>query len=357
MSSAAGATGARLDPNVPLTLLHGDATLLIERAAEELVRQLLPPDELDYGLTRLNLVDTPVEAAIEELSAGCLMAPRRVVVLRHVNALPAAQQKRLLPALCALAPDTSCVLTAPTDNTRSRGEPVCSDLAKLLRAQGQVAEFRTPWERELVPWCSAEAQRLGHRLDLGAAQRLVDLVGRNHQFLSNELRKLGVYVGPGAEIALGDVDQLVSPTAEANSFDFADALAARDAPAALEALLDLLPARNPSSAAIMLLGMIARQYRLVWQTRYLAGHRVEPGGRVPAELAAWLPARQKVSDAARSSFVARKLSGQARHFHDAQLARALALVLDADRTLKGQTEETLHPRVVLEALIADLCAL
>ncbi len=329
----------------------------MERAAEQLISSILPPEELEYGLTRIGLTEGLPEWVLEELAAGCLMAPRRVIVLQDVNALPAEQQKRLVPALSALPPDTFCILTAPTPDPRARGVPVCAALAKLLEAEGQTAEFRTPWERDLVPWCIAEAQRLGKRLDGGAAQRLVDLVGRNYQFLSNELHKLRAYVGDRAEIGLADVEELVTSSAEASSFDLADAVAARNAPVALDAVVDLLPARNPASAAIMILGMLARQYRLIWQTRLLAAHRLAPGAKVPPEVARWLPERQRVTEAARSSFVARKLSAQARNFTDAQLARALELVLEADRTLKGQTAESLHPRVVLETLIAELCAL
>ena len=61
--------------------------------------------------------------------------------------------------------------------------------------------------------------------------------------------------------------------------------------------------------------------------------------------------------ASRSNFVAKKLAGHARNFGDQQAAESLERVLHADRTLKGQTDEYLDARLIVERLVIELCVL
>jgi DNA polymerase III delta subunit len=138
-----------------------------------------------------------------------------------------------------------------------------------------------------------------------------------------------------------------------------DAIAEGNAPRALAQLSDLVPAHSAQAAAIPLLGMIARQLRLMWQAAYLAscGAPVDRGGKVAAGVTDLLPEQQNVLAAARSSFMARKLARQARNFGDQEIAFALERVLQADRALKGQTAEQLDPRLVMERLVTELCLL
>jgi DNA polymerase III delta subunit len=138
-----------------------------------------------------------------------------------------------------------------------------------------------------------------------------------------------------------------------------DAIAEGDARRALAILPDLIPAHGASSSAIPLLGMIARNLRLLWQASFLArnGLHVDRSPKVPETLAELLPSQQNIAEATRSSFVARKLARHARNFSDALAAASLERVLHADRALKGQTGESLDAGLVMERLVTELCLL
>ncbi len=349
-----------LNPSVQLTLIYGDAALLIERAVDELVEAILPGEARRYGLTAVDLAQASVGQVALQVHTGSLMAATRVVELRNVDALKAAEQTELAGTLGTLTAGVYVIMTASaTRQEISKGSPVAAKLRKLVEEKGQSAAFVTPFDREMAEWAMAEAQRVGKRLDRGTAERLVEMVGRDHARLSSELQKLACYVGDAPHITSDDVTQAGSRSAEASSFDLVDAIAEGDARRALAFLPDLVPSQNAQSAAIPLLGMIARHLRLMWQAAYLArcGSPVDRGTRVGPEVAAMLPEQQNVLQSARSSFVAKKLARHARTLGDREVALALQKVLYADRALKGQTDEHLDPRLVMDRLVTELCLL
>ena len=375
-----------LDPHVQLTLIHGDALFIIEREAHAFVDAILRPEERTYGLTVVDLETTPVTDALGALYTGSLMAGTRVLLLQNVQTLRAGvakvkeapegdeapepeepeepsksgskpPQKLLSEALANIPPGVFVVLTHVSTRER-KGYALSVALTKLVTSRGQSAQFSTPWERELSQWVIQEARQRGKRLDPPAAELLVELTGRDQARLSSELDKVAAYVGQADRISAEDVSAVAVRSAEATSFQLVDAIAEGDAAKALAMLPDLVPAHNATSAAIPLLGMIARNLRLLWQASHLARNRAPVDrGRPPESLAELLPTQQNVVEATRSSFVAKKLAGHARNFTDTQAALSLERVLYADQALKGQTGEHLDPRLVVERLVTELCLL
>jgi len=345
---------------VQLTLLYGDAALLIERATDELVDAILPGEARGYGLTVMDVGQVPLGQVGLQLRTGSLMAATRVVVLRDVDSLSAAQQGELAGLLGAPPAGVHVIMAASASRQEAnKGLPVSAKLRKLVEEKGQSASFITPFEREMAEWVVSEALRLGKRIDRAVAEQLVALAGRDHARLSSELQKLCCYVGAASQITAQDVAAAASRSAEASSFDLVDAIAEGNARAALSMLPDLLPSQSVQSAAIPLLGMVARHLRLMWQAAYLAqcGSPVDRSLRVGPDVVALLPEQQNVLQAARTSFVAKKLARHARTLGDQELAAALKKVLDADRALKGQTDEHMDPRLVMERLVTELCLL
>jgi DNA polymerase-3 subunit delta len=346
-----------LDPHVQLTLVHGDAGFLIDREARVLVDAILPPDEQTYGLTVTDLDATPVAEALGGLYMGSLLAGARVLLLRNLQALQAEAQKPLVEALGSIPPGASVILTHVSTRER-KGYAVSAALTRLIKSKGQSLQLTTPYERELGQWAIAEAKQRGKRLDPPAAELLVELAGRDYGRLASELGKLCTYVGDAESISQEDVHRVAVKGAEATSFELVDAIAEGDAAKALSILPDLVPAHSAQSAAIPLLGMVARNLRLLWQAAYLARNNAPVDrGRVPESIADLLPSQHGIAEATRSSFVARKLARHARNFTDDQAAVSLERVLHADRALKGQTDEHLDARLVVERLVTELCLL
>jgi DNA polymerase-3 subunit delta len=340
------------------TLIYGDAELLKRRAVREYVAAVLPPEERGDALERLDAASDPPAALRGALSALPFLAARKVVLTENFDVLTAAQQKELLPALETSGETVFALLVARPADSRSRQAPVCAALRKLLEARRGLQECRTPADRQLVGWVSSEAERLGKRLDGWAARALVERCGRDMARLSLELDKLASYVGDSAQITADDVLLVTSPSLEATIFQLTDAVGQRDVSAALSALPALLPAQNPEGAALGVLAMLARQLRLIWQTRYVVeqGHSLARLDQLPEHVRGWLPAEHGIVESVGNRrFLVEKLSQQAHGFTEDGLAQALQRVAETDATLKGQTDRRLDGRLALEMLVIDLC--
>jgi DNA polymerase III delta subunit len=349
-----------LSSAVQLSVIYGDSPFLIDRAAHELVSGILEGEDLAYGLTAVDLEQAPMSDALAELQSGSLIAGTRVIWLKSIHETKADDQRRLVEPLGSLPPGTSVVMTAPTTRQRAlKGPPVSAALRKLVEQTGQSVCFMTPFERELAGWVIQEARKLGKGIERRAAEQLVEMVGRDHGRLFGEIVKLATYVADAPQIDSQAVAGVASRSAEASSFELVDAIAEGDARRSLAMLPDLVPAHSAASAAIPLLGLIARHLRLIWQTSFLAENKVaiDRRGKVDESLSSLLPDEQNVLQAARTSFVARKLAAHARNLEDRKVALALERVLYADKALKGQTDEYLDPRLIVERLVIELCLL
>ena len=166
-----------------------------------------------------------------------------------------------------------------------------------------------------------------------AAALLGSLVGDDTRVAYQEIQKLAAYVNYRRPIERDDVDYLTVNTSETSIFAMVDALGNQDGRMALTLLRRLLEHAD----ALSIFGMIVRQFRLLLQAR-----EVMDGGGRPAEIAQALKIH---------SFVAQKLSAQARHFDLQALEMIYHRLLEIDNAIKtGQVED----EQALETFIAAI---
>jgi DNA polymerase III subunit delta len=180
------------------------------------------------------------EAATPEQVAAALDAMtfaigRRVLIVDGVERWKEAELAPLLAALAALPPDTTVAFFGREEG-RSK---VPAKLAKAVeKAGGRVAREEVKKGRELQGWVVEQARGMGLQMDTAAARLLVARVGDRQQRLRRELEKLALEHGAGARISEDEVEAAAA-SAERQIWVLADALVARNAPAALQAYLDL----------------------------------------------------------------------------------------------------------------------
>jgi DNA polymerase-3 subunit delta len=166
------------------------------------------------------------EALLGAIPAMSLMESRRYLLADGVERWREKQLEPVLAVLAELPPDLTLVL-------------ICRDkapakLAKAVKAaNGEVHEFEAPKARDLPRALVADAQRLGYRLDPGAARLLVQRMGANPVRLHNELERLAQWAGADGEVGLGDLEEMIADTSEAAVWSLSDALIEGDAAAAL----------------------------------------------------------------------------------------------------------------------------
>lgn len=166
------------------------------------------------------------EALLAAIPAMSLMDSRRYLLADGIERWREKQLEPVLSVLAELPPDLTLVLIC-------RDKPAAK-LAKTVKAAGgEVHEFEAPKAREMPRVLVGEAQRLGFRLDPGAARMLVERMGSNPVRLRNELERLALWAGEGGEVAAADLEEMVTDTSEMAVWSLSDALIEGNAAAAL----------------------------------------------------------------------------------------------------------------------------
>ncbi len=344
-----------------ITLIHGPAELLRSETLVELCRGIAA----DESLAELNTARLDgQQITVAELQNACdalpFLADRRLVIvaglLRRLTAsarrpktaeegetetendepvpeMTRAQASKLLAYLDQVPSSTELVLVE--DDTLAGGQ-FLRRLMELQRdGRARIVACPKPRRNELPDWIRARARLRGVRLDPQAVADLADFVGDELRQIDQELLKLADYAGEERTITRADVRRLVPATRAANVFEMCDALGQGDAPSASRLLQHALD--SDGEQPLRLLGMIARQYRLIIQTKALQAE-----GTKPPEIARELNLQE---------WTVPKLINQANRHSFARLERAMERILAADEAIKTGR---LTDREAMDVLLAEL---
>ena len=302
----------------PAYLVHGDEHGRIsERRAR--LRAIAEAESGSGGVELFEGDAATPEAVALALRAMTFAVGRRFVIVDGVERWKDGDvEAKLVPALAALAPETTVAFFARED---ARVKAPSALVAAVKKAGGDVVAERTLRPRELPKWVVAEAERLGLRLDGGAAQALVAQVGERQQRLLRELEKLALEHGAGATIGVEEVESAVASSAERQVWGLVDALVGRDRAQATRVFLEL---RAQGETLPRLIPLMARRIRDV----LAIATRLETG-ESPAQIKASLKT---------SGWAADRRIKEARATDVEALQRALEALAELELASRGNSE-------------------
>ncbi|HWM87129.1 MAG TPA: DNA polymerase III subunit delta [Kofleriaceae bacterium] len=320
----------------PVYILCSPEPLLVDRALAA-IREAAVPGAL-RGFNEDSIDGRGATAARIVLAARTLpmMAKRRLVLVRDISQLAAAELAELVPYLDSPSPETVLVATSGKVDRRLK-------FYAAAGKKGFLHELAAP--RDLGGWVADEARRREVAIAPPARTRLVEVVGADLSRLSLALEQLALYAGD-RPISVDDVDDLVADTRERSVFELTDAIGAGDRRRALGALASLVDQRQ---SAIGVIAMLARHMRQL--ALYRAGR---DGGMGKSDLGRLLGV---------PPFVVDKLGRQAGRYSDEALGRAATALSATDRALKGEGEagktlgRGLTERVLLARVVDRLLVL
>jgi DNA polymerase-3 subunit delta len=226
---------------------YGPEDLLKDEALRAILDRALDPSLRDFNLDQRSAGQLDGDTIFALCTTLPMMAERRVVVLREVEALKRKPKVRsaLLEYLGRPAPDTVLVLIQGANE-----ETVDQDIA---RAAVTVACEPLPEDR-VLKWLDRRAKGLGLELPEDAARHLVRAVRGELASLAGELDKLAA-LPAGEPLTVERVGELVGVRQGETIFDWRDAvLEDRTGPAVhlLGGLLD-----QPGNSGVKLVTMLA----------------------------------------------------------------------------------------------------
>jgi DNA polymerase-3 subunit delta len=199
------------------------------------------------------------------------------------------------------------------------------------------------WADQAAQWARAALGERGKEMSEDAMAELLTRIGPHARQLESELDKVTLYVGSRSEIGLADVEAICSRNKTARAFALGDALGDRDLPRLLQRLDEELweVKLDPRKSEIGLLyGLISKIRAMLLLKEMVSAGWIKAGTdysrfkaqleRVPAER---LPADKRFNPLALNPYVLYKALPQVKRYSQAELVRAMELLLECNRRL------------------------
>jgi DNA polymerase-3 subunit delta len=236
---------------LPIYVIFGDEDFLRLQAREAILSLVLGDADRDFTVTHFAGEKLEFATVRDELDTLPFVGPARVVIVENADAFVTNHRDGL--ERYAANPSKLGVLVL-----EAKTFPETTRLSKALPDGAKIA-CKAPKPERLLPWSAEWAKaRHGKRLELSAAELLVELVGPQMGLLAQEIEKLSIAAGDAPAIGPELVQTLIGRSRAANVFHILNAIGDGQPARALQ-LLDEVFAEGDEPIAVM--GALTTQFR------------------------------------------------------------------------------------------------
>lgn len=325
-----------LKNNTParLYIFCGEESFLREYYLGQLTAKLSDGPAADFNVHRFDGATISPQALQDAVEAMPMMAERTLVRVDDVDLFWQPEHAReQYRGILEDLPEYVCLVFV-YDTLEYKPDGHMKKLCQTLKEHAQVVEFQKQSERELCVWIARHFRAAGKTISERLCSYLIFLTGGGMTQLAGEIEKVVSYAS-GAEIQRSDIDAVVTPVLNAQTFDISNAIADGDFQRALFKLQQLYAMQT---APIAILGAVGSQLRRIYYAKTLAA--CGKGVSAYMELTG-----------NKSSYAANLTFSAAKNVSEAFCEKAVLLCLRADRDMKASRDE---PERILEVLIAAL---
>jgi DNA polymerase-3 subunit delta len=326
----------------PAYYFYGDDDYLKGEELRRLIDAAIDPATRDFNLEFLRGAEVDATTLGSIAGTPPMMAERRAVVVRDVNALKKDARAVLDAYLERPAPDALILLVS--------GAGVKPD--KALLSAATAVEFAPLSGARIPRWISYYVEHDvggGATITSGAVRLLQEAVGTELAQLRVELDKLVAFTGGGI-IDEAAVSAVVGIRPGETLGDFLDAVARRDAVAAI-GMLDNVMQQPKASAVTTVMALTSQTLVIAWSQS--ARERGSHAGKLTQDLFSLLKESGSVfTGRSWGEFVATCVR-ESERWSPAAIDSALDALLDADKTLKDSRVSS--DEQVLATLVLLLC--
>lgn len=316
--------------SAPVHLVQGRDESLLRDEVMTLVDRLAGTSDRAVTVSEFELTGESGELVpiVNAAQTPPFLSDRRVLVLRRLHLAVTEELAPLVAYLRQPLASTALVLVWEAGRVPKR-------LTDAVRAAGGELVDASPKRG----WLDEHVRAAGVRLDATARQLMVEHLGEDVARLRGVLEALESAYGSDARLGVDEVAPYLGEAGSAPPWELTEAIDRGEIPKALDLLHRMLGAGQRHALQVM-----ATLHTHVGRMLALDGANVK-GDRDAAEL---LGLRG-------STFPAKKALEQARRLGSERIARAIALLAQADLDLKGAKD--LPDHLVLEVLVARLANL
>lgn len=159
-----------------------------------------------------------------------------------------------------------CCVVFTYDTVEYKAGPERSKLREVLNKKAFVVKLEKRTEARLVPWVYRHFKAMGKDISDELCRYLIFLTDGTMTALNSEIDKVANYCTTPA-IAKSDIDAMVTPTLNAQSFDISNAVTAGDYDKAMRKLQELFAMQEEP---LKILGAIGSQMRRLYYARVVS---------------------------------------------------------------------------------------
>jgi DNA polymerase-3 subunit delta len=319
----------------PVWLWSGPEDFLKEELFARLAARLVPEGLESLNLNRFRAGEDPLDRILTTAATLPMMADRRVVLVRAVEALGRKERETLLAHVAAAGPETALVLATE----RGPRDSLCTRIAK---AGAEARVFWTPFPEETIRWIALRFRDHGKTCEPRVAEALLRTCGGGFQGqvalreVAPEIEKVALHLGDRTAVGEEDLAVVGRRAEEEFLYRIGERVGERDLAGALHALDGALLFR--ANDPVRIVASLARLLRQVAALQDLRAAGVSPD-EARKSLRIW----PKEWDT---------LVAAVRRYPRADLEQGLVRLARVDRTLKSRPDD---PRLLLERTLATLC--
>ena len=313
----------------PVYCFYGDSYLL-EEAIYAIKAKVLSSAFKDMNYNSFDAKETDAEDIISIAQTFPVMSQKRLVMVNRAETLTKSQQEALLSYIKDPAKHTCLIFISSTGKIDKR----LSFFSEMDKA-GYLFNFKPPSDAELPSWIKKEAHSLGKKITDDATTVFLEAVGTELMDIKQEISKLVLFVGEKESIEKKDVEMVVANGRVDTVFDLADSIGRRSL---REGMINLKKLIEQGEEPVKILGMIARQFRIIWRVKAL-----KKNGATINSIASTLGIFSTYID----GYVK-----QGKEFDGRGLLRIFQILHDTDIALKSGRQPS---HLVMERLILELC--
>ena len=307
-----------------LLLLFGEENYFVTEAVRLVTDAVVPAESRDFNLAVFHGRGLQPRELLEQAQTFPVFSPRRLVLLKNVEEVPAEQLEHLLPYLEDPVPETVLLVAGGKLDTRRK-------FFKKFKEVGVFIEFKRVYDNQLPNFIRDLAKQRDVGFTAAALALFCKRVGTNLSEASGELEKLISYMGDRSLIEEDDVAAVVTDARVESVFDLTDALGEGRRAEALRLLGRLL---DEGQAPLMVLAMLTRHFRQLWKTKELVDRDT--------------PQKDISRRVGISPYFLKGLIRQSSYYGPAEYRLFFERFLETDLALKSSGGD---PRALLEGLI------
>lgn len=279
----------------PVYVVHGEYEFLQKELAGKILRYLLPEDEMDTGLQRIDGgIDHAMDKVVNATCAPSLFGGTQVVFVSDAGGMilkknPDASGKKkpelkdkyvnyyvyekLLEAIESPNDDTYMIFLCNETVKRpggktgvSRSEKALDRCYTALDKAGAIIEFPRMYDNDLLMWIKGRANMLGIEWSQETAEMFMEKAGKDVRHIVNELEKISIYFQDGEKVDQENMRKLITSSEDFFVNMLIDLMLEGRVRAAL---VTMEMSFKSGTTGHQIVAMVSARLRQLWQARYL----------------------------------------------------------------------------------------